>query len=75
MNRTANLTAFGKLGCAARWVAAAVALVASPAAARPLDDVLAAKSLRVIAYLENAPFSWEAAGGSVKAPAETAGRS
>ena len=60
------MTAFGKLGCAARWVAAAVALVASPAAARPLDDVLAAKSLRVIAYLENAPFSWEAAGGSVK---------
>ncbi|MEQ1716271.1 MAG: ABC transporter substrate-binding protein [Hyphomicrobium sp.] len=30
--------------------------------ARPLEDVVAAKSLRVIAYLDNAPFSWEAEG-------------
>lgn len=30
----------------------------APALARPLDEVVAAKSLRVIAYLENAPFSW-----------------
>jgi polar amino acid transport system substrate-binding protein len=27
--------------------------------ARPLDDVVAAKTLRVIAYLDNAPFSWD----------------
>jgi polar amino acid transport system substrate-binding protein len=32
--------------------------------ARPLDEVTAAKSLRVIAYLDNAPFSWEADGTS-----------
>jgi polar amino acid transport system substrate-binding protein len=29
------------------------------ARARPLDEVVAAGSLRVIAYLDNAPFSWE----------------
>lgn len=34
--------------------------------ARPLDEVVAAKSLRVIAYLDNAPFSWEAADGTAK---------
>lgn len=47
-----------------RWSAAGSAVVmmaaayGAPAAARPLDEVVAAKSLRVIAYLENAPFSW-----------------
>ena len=30
--------------------------------ARPLDEVVAAKSLRVVAYLDNAPFSWDADG-------------
>jgi polar amino acid transport system substrate-binding protein len=32
--------------------------------ARPLDEVVAAKSIRVIAYLDNAPFSWDADGKS-----------
>jgi polar amino acid transport system substrate-binding protein len=30
-----------------------------PAQARPLDEVIASKSLRVIAYQDNAPFSWD----------------
>ena len=34
------------------------------ALARPLDDVLADGKLRVIAYLDNAPFSWEEADGT-----------
>jgi polar amino acid transport system substrate-binding protein len=34
-------------------------LAALSAAARPLDEVVAAKSLRVVAYLDNAPFSWD----------------
>jgi polar amino acid transport system substrate-binding protein len=42
-----------------------VALTASSAGARPLDEVVAAKSLRVIAYYDNAPFSWED-GGKLK---------
>jgi ABC-type amino acid transport substrate-binding protein len=29
------------------------------ARARPLDEVIAAGSLRVVAYLDNAPFSWD----------------
>lgn len=29
------------------------------ALARPLDEVLATKSLRVVAYIDNDPFSWE----------------
>lgn len=37
-------------------------LVAPQSSARPLEDVMAAKSLRVIAYIDNAPFSWEADG-------------
>jgi polar amino acid transport system substrate-binding protein len=41
------------------------ALAASPAGARPLDEVMAAKSLRVIAYYDNAPFSWDD-GGKLK---------
>lgn len=36
---------------------AALAISALPTVARPLDEVIAAKSLRVIAYLDNAPFS------------------
>ena len=39
-------------------------IAAQPSSARPLEDVVAAKSLRVIAYLDNAPFSWEADGTS-----------
>lgn len=35
------------------------------AEARPLDEVVASKSLRVIAYLDNKPFSWEE-GGTAK---------
>jgi polar amino acid transport system substrate-binding protein len=44
-----------------RWCLAALAasaIACSGTLARPLDDVIAAKSLRVIAYLDNAPFSW-----------------
>lgn len=36
-----------------------VAAVAPLVIARPLDEVTAAKSLRVVAYLDNAPFSWD----------------
>lgn len=40
-----------------------IALMSAPlnsqAAARPLDEVLASKTLRVIAYLDNAPFSFD----------------
>lgn len=36
------------------------------AAARPLDEVVAAKSLRVVAYLDNAPFSWTDDDGASK---------
>jgi ABC-type amino acid transport substrate-binding protein len=36
-----------------------VTCIATLCHARPLDDVVATKSLRVIAYLDNAPFSWE----------------
>lgn len=48
-------------------VICAVALVflrLPEALARPLDDVLAAKSLRVVAYLDNAPFSYEENGSA-----------
>ncbi len=44
----------------------ASALCASNISARPLEEVVAAKSLRVVAYLENAPFSWQEADGSAK---------
>lgn len=37
-----------------------------PVAARPLDDVVASGSLRVIVYLDNAPFSWETEDGEKK---------
>ena len=39
-------------------------LAAPQTSARPLEDIVAAKSLRVIAYLDNAPFSWDADGKS-----------
>lgn len=39
-------------------VAAMLALLSAPAAARPLDEVLAAKSLRVVVYRDNPPFSY-----------------
>lgn len=35
------------------------ALCSAPASARPLDEVIAAGSLRVVSYLDNAPFSFE----------------
>ncbi len=45
------------------WLAIGLAALASSAAnARPLDEVTEAKSLRVIAYYDNAPFSWEDGG-------------
>ncbi len=40
-------------------VALAFAGVACPANARPLDDVIASKVLRVIVYEDNEPFSWD----------------
>lgn len=46
---------------ALRVIAALVTLTAAPyniAAARPLDDVVASKVLRIAVYLDNAPFSW-----------------
>ena len=41
------------------WLVALIfmSLAAESAHARPLDDVVASKTLRVIAYLDNAPFS------------------
>lgn len=51
------------------WTVAAVYLVAAAFAccsgganARPLDDVLATKELRVIVYEDNEPFSWKDGG-------------
>jgi ABC-type amino acid transport substrate-binding protein len=49
---------------AAAALLAALLVVPLASHARPLDEVVAAKSLRVVAYLDNAPFSWEAADGS-----------
>jgi polar amino acid transport system substrate-binding protein len=44
-----------------RWIAAAALLVSAytVASARPLDDVVASGTLRVICYLDNKPFSFE----------------
>lgn len=42
-----------------------VAVPAGPSHARPLDEVVASKTLRVIAYLDNAPFSDEVDGKPV----------
>lgn len=58
-----------RLGASVYRIAICAALVFSGAAqswARPLDEVMAAKSLRVVAYLDNAPFSWEAPDGTSK---------
>lgn len=42
------------------YLALALSLIASlPARARPLDEVVESGTLRVIAYLDNKPFSWE----------------
>jgi polar amino acid transport system substrate-binding protein len=42
-------------------LAAVVSMAVAPRVtwSRPLDDVVASKSLRAIAYLDNAPFSWD----------------
>lgn len=37
----------------------AIVTAAAPAAARPLDDVVASKVMRVILYEDNEPFSWD----------------
>lgn len=45
--------------------ALALSLMASlPARARPLDEVVESGTLRVITYLDNKPFSWEADDGT-----------
>ncbi len=41
------------------YAAMCVLAAAATVTARPLDEVIAAKSLRVIAYQDNAPFSWD----------------
>lgn len=38
---------------------AAIQLFSTPASARPLDEVVASKVLKVVAYLDNKPFSWD----------------
>jgi polar amino acid transport system substrate-binding protein len=43
----------------------ALAAASSPVQARPLDDVVASGTLRVIAYLDNKPFSWESEKGEL----------
>ncbi len=55
---------FTRATAAAVVVGLSSLLAAQQSSARPLEDVVAAKSLRVIAYLDNAPFSWEADGKS-----------
>lgn len=42
-----------------------IAAAASPAAARPLEEVQASKRLFVIAYEDNKPFSWTADDGTI----------
>lgn len=47
------------------WLAIATAAIAAvPASSRPLDEVVASGNLRIVAYLDNAPFSWESADGT-----------
>lgn len=61
-----RLMAGPRTGRRMAWAAAVAAALAVlpgalsgvPATARPLDDVVASRSLRVIAYEDNAPFSW-----------------
>jgi polar amino acid transport system substrate-binding protein len=51
------------------FVAAVFSVVAVPspeALARPLDEVMAAKSIRIIAYRENKPFSWKDEQGKLR---------
>ncbi|MGQ0673824.1 MAG: substrate-binding periplasmic protein [Hyphomicrobium sp.] len=58
--RKASLLKAGLRGRAALAGGLALSIIAwtAPASARPLDEVIEAKQLRVIAYLDNAPFSW-----------------
>lgn len=39
-----------------------LAVISLPSAARPLDDIIASNSLRVVCYDENKPFSWSEGG-------------
>lgn len=64
--RRPRMSRFCRFQLSAFAVLALFAAGTSEAVARPLDEVLEAKSLRVIAYLDNAPFSWEAAEGPAK---------
>ena len=43
------------------WIGlcAVCAITSQTAAARPLDEIIESNKLRVVAYLDNAPFSWE----------------
>lgn len=43
----------------------ALLLAGAPVHARPLDDVVASGTLRVIAYIDNKPFSWESDDGKL----------
>lgn len=54
-----NLASFLQLGAA---IFAALFFLASAGFARPLDEVVASGSLRVISYVDNAPFSFEEGG-------------
>ena len=45
-------------------IIAAILLLATVSVARPLDEVVASGSLRVISYADNAPFSFEADGSA-----------
>lgn len=47
-------------------IAIAIASSSAPAHARPLDDVVSSKVLRVVVYDDNAPYSWTDADGTVK---------
>jgi polar amino acid transport system substrate-binding protein len=55
---------------AATVLRAALALlalaIAGSATARPLDEVTGSGTLRVVAYLDNKPFSWEAENGEAR---------
>ncbi len=42
----------------AGFMSLALAIIASPAQSRPLDQVVASKILRVVVYKDNQPFSW-----------------
>lgn len=57
-----SVRSFAAVVAASLMGVAAVALFASPAAARPLDEVKASNLLRVVAYDDNRPFSWSEGG-------------